>query len=167
MTRRRSRIEKIVEANRLCDIANYLRSQGGSAYYADRHVVYPPDKIDALGGCKAGFLLLRQWHQDSDEVRQTGLLCSQPILMIDDSWLANVQGCPPHVYIVVSKPPGSSEESTPDGHDAPLDAFPLANELGEMLSGLSARRLEPQPEFEVEGAWLFAVGEFPRDLNPH
>jgi|688.fasta_scaffold418830_2 hypothetical protein len=149
-------IRKVVEANSLQRIANYLLESSDSAYHADSHVDAPPQGLGVEAACSAGLALLREWTQEAAFLGPFGLVATPPLLVIDQEWLDELPDAPhPHVLVTLAK----NAAALPSGE---LNAKPSSKAdcpLGRLLSGeletVSVFRVEASDERESLGGWLF------------
>jgi hypothetical protein len=139
-----------------------IQSDEEEAYYADRHVAVPPANLPKRAACSAGFALLEKWHNGVGGANDRGIFAEGPILMIDQEWLDEKQNAPPpHVVLHLAKVKGRLTPIDTSGHlvDHSTCPFQVA------LSNVAIRRLDPWPEAESDGAWVFRITTPPISPN--
>ena len=138
--------EEFAAKNNLVEIGEYLGNSQDVDYHLDRHVLDATEveKTDTISACIAGFWLLEQWESEGAKILDMGLYVSEPVLIIDGTWLAGLsEAPPPHVYVKLSKEAGPIDPSRCfDERRNDVDIFPLKEMLLRKIGPRKVRRIE-------------------------
>jgi hypothetical protein len=144
--------------NDLVEIARAFAASGKPSWHVDRHVLDPLTEgvsdETRREACAVALALARRWLEQAATVRSSGLLVSNPVAIVDETWLAGRRGAPPpHVYVCVALDPASFVPVTPDGTE--LDG-PSGNPIIDSLAHGGERIVRSTgADADHGGAWMF------------